>query len=59
VKNFTALELGRHLVRIEDGWLITIPADETKTRQPISFELPEPLVPWFERYLSEVRPLFP
>ena len=45
--------------RPEGGWLITIPAEETKTRQPISFELPEPLVPWFERYLSEVRLLFP
>jgi site-specific recombinase XerD len=59
VKNFAALELGRHLLSTEGGWLITIPADETKTRQPVSFELPEPLEPWFERYLSEVRPLFP
>jgi len=59
VKNFTALELGRHLVQTEEGWLISIPADETKTRQPISFELPESLVPWFERYLSTVRMLFP
>jgi site-specific recombinase XerC len=59
VKNFTALELGRHLIGLEGSWLITIPADETKTRQPVSFELPEPLVPWFERYLSEVRVLFP
>jgi integrase len=59
VRNFASLDLGRHMVRIEVGWLITIPAAETKTRQPVSFELPEPLVPWFERYLSEVRPLFP
>jgi site-specific recombinase XerD len=58
-KNFTALELGRHLIRTEEGWLITIPAEETKTHQPISFEVPEPLIPWFERYLSEVRPQFP
>jgi site-specific recombinase XerC len=59
VKNFSALELGRHLVDLEGGWLITIPAEETKTHQPVSFELPEPLLPWFERYLSAVRPLFP
>jgi len=59
VKNFSSLELGRHLIKTEGGWLIAIPADETKTHQPISFELPEPLVPWFERYLSAVRPLFP
>jgi site-specific recombinase XerC len=59
VKNFSALELGRHLNSTDRGWLISIPADETKTRQPVSFELPELLLPWFERYLSEVRSLFP
>jgi site-specific recombinase XerC len=59
LKNFTRLELGRHLVRTDSSWLITIPADETKTRQPISFLLPDLLLPWFERYLSEVRILFP
>lgn len=58
-KNFTGLELGRHLVPTQGNWLLTIPAAETKTRQPLSFDLPEPLLPWFERYLSEVRPLFP
>ncbi|MBQ0819610.1 tyrosine-type recombinase/integrase [Microvirga sp. HBU67558] len=59
VKNFSSLELGRHLIPTEGSWLITIPAEETKTRQPISFELPEPLLPWFEHYLSAVRSLFP
>ncbi|MGO4389498.1 hypothetical protein AB4Y85_18390 [Microvirga sp. 2YAF29] len=59
VKNFSALELGRHLFALDDGWLIAIPAEETKTHQPLSFELPEPLLPWFARYLSEVRVLFP
>ncbi len=59
VKNFSALAFGRHLVDLEDGWLISVPAEETKTRQPVSFELPELLLPWFERYLAEVRPLFP
>ncbi len=59
VKNFSALELGRHLFDLEDGWLITIPAEETKTHQPVSFKLPGPLLSWFGRYLSEVRPLFP
>lgn len=57
-KNVTALELGRHVIQTGSGWLITIPAEETKTRQPINFELPEALVPWLERYLSKVRPQF-
>ncbi|MBM1174709.1 tyrosine-type recombinase/integrase [Microvirga arabica] len=59
VKNFTGLELERHLIPTEDNWLLTIPAADTKTRQPVSFDLPEPLLPWFARYLSAVRPLFP
>ena len=59
MKNFASLELGRHLTRTEHNWLITIPAAETKTKQPIAFDLPETLLPWFERYLSEVRILFP
>ena len=58
-KNFTSLELDRHLVQTEGNWLLSIPAAETKTRQPVSFDLPELLLPWFKRYLSEVRPLFP
>jgi len=58
-KNFSSLELGRHLIPTEGGWLITIPAVETKTHQPVSFDLPEVLLPWFKRYLSAVRPLFP
>ena len=49
----------RHLTRTEHNWLIAIPADETKTKQPIAFDLPEMLLPWLERYLSEVRVLFP
>jgi integrase/recombinase XerD len=59
VKNFTALEIGRHMIRTEDRWLITIPAPETKTNADIEFWLPSDLVPWFERYLHEIRPRFP
>ncbi|MFC4171421.1 tyrosine-type recombinase/integrase [Microvirga sp. GCM10011540] len=59
LKNFASLELGRHLVPTEGTWLIIIPAAETKTHQPVSFELPEALRPWFARYLAEVRPPFP
>lgn len=58
-KNFTGLELGPHPVQTEDNWLLTIPAAETKTCQPVSFELSEQLLRWFERYLSAVRALFP
>jgi site-specific recombinase XerD len=56
LKNFTALELGRHLVRNEKGWLITIPGQEVKNGQPLEYELIESLVPYLERYLATVRP---
>lgn len=59
VKNFASLELGWHLTRTGRNWLIAIPAAATKTKQPIAFDLPADLLPWFERYLSEVRVLFP
>lgn len=59
VKNFSALMLGHHLRKIGSNWLITVPADETKTHQPIEFFVPDHLIPWLERYLAEVRPLFP
>jgi len=58
-RNLIALELGRHLERTGSGWRLSIPGEETKTRQPLAFLLPESLVPWLERYLAEVRPLFP
>ena len=59
LKNFAGLELGRHFTPTENNWLIAIPAEEIKTKQPIAFYLPEMLLPWLERYLSEVRVLFP
>lgn len=58
-KNFTWLELDRHVIRVEDRWLIAIPGKETKTGQPQEFWMPDDLVPWFEHYLTDVRPRFP
>lgn len=58
-KNFTSLELGRHLVPVDGQWLMNIPAKEVKNRRHIEFWLPELLLPWFERYLAEIRPFFP
>jgi len=58
-KNFASLRLDRHVVRRDAKWLITIKGDETKTGQAIEFWVPDGLVIWFERYLTEIRPLFP
>jgi integrase/recombinase XerD len=55
-KNAAALEIGRHLVREGDGWFIIIPRDETKTRTPLEFPVPELLESYLAIYLDIVRP---
>ena len=55
-KNLAALEIGRHLVREGDSWFIIIPREETKTRTPIEFPVPELLEPYLATYLDIVRP---
>lgn len=57
--NFTWLKLGQHLVQKKNRWLITIPGNETKNGDPVDYWMPDELVPWFERYLTEIRPCFP
>lgn len=56
-KNFTGLELGRHLVRKGTSWQLRIPGAETKTGQPIALPFPAALVPALERYLAVHRPV--
>jgi integrase len=57
LKNGTALELDRHVVRQGAGWWITIPAPETKTETPIDQPWPDCLAPALEEYLARWRPL--
>ncbi len=59
MRNATGIELGRHLTRSGERWLVTIPGPEVKNRQPLEFFLPEDLSPWLERYIAEIRPRFP
>ena len=55
-KNLAELELGRHLIGEGDDWFVVIPREETKTRTPIEFPLPELLKPYFAIYLNTIRP---
>jgi integrase/recombinase XerD len=55
--NFTALEIGRHLVRRGNDWWLIIDADETKNGLFIEVQFPDDLVPWLEKYLHTYRPL--
>ena len=55
-KNLASLEIGRHLIKENDGWHVVIPGDETKTGTPIEFAVPELLLPYLTTYLNSVRP---
>ena len=57
LRNFVALELGRHLVRAGEGWRLVIPGAETKTGRPLELPFPAVLVPALERYLAVHRPV--
>lgn len=56
-KNFTALEIDRHLVHVDDTYWLRFAASETKTKQPIDVPFPDGLLPHLQRYLSHYRPL--
>jgi site-specific recombinase XerC len=55
LKNFTSLTIGINFLKLSNGWLIKIPGKEVKNGQPMSFDVPKPLLPYFEQYLSSVR----
>jgi integrase len=55
-RNLTSLELGRHLRRMGEGWIVCVPGDETKTGEPIDFFWPDELVPALEEWLAQWRP---
>jgi integrase/recombinase XerD len=56
-KNFTRIEVGRHLVREGANWQLRIAGEETKTGRPIAQPFPAVLVPSLERYLAVHRPV--
>jgi hypothetical protein len=58
-RNLAALSIGRQLVRSGNLWHIIFRADETKNHQPYEATIPAFLQPFLERYLGDIRPLFP
>jgi hypothetical protein len=55
-RNLAALEIGRHVIHEGDSRFVVIPSDETKTRKPIEFPVPEFLRNYLTIYLDAVRP---
>ena len=59
LKNFTALQLDKSLIRTDDGWAISIAAEDSKSRRPIEMSLPDNHKMHLEHYLKRYRPLYP
>ncbi len=55
-KNLAGLVVDVTLQRAGGGWVIRIPAEDTKTRAPIEYHWPDPLVPALTTYLAVHRP---
>ena len=53
------LELGETLRKTSDGYRVAIPGTQTKTGVPIAFDVAAEVGEHLDRYLSEIRPLFP
>ena len=58
IKNFSSLQLGRHLVRRGEGrWRLRITSDETKNRETVDDLLPDELGRMLDHYLAHDRPV--
>ena len=54
-RTFAALTIKQHLVKIGSGWLLDIPAAETKTRRALEFPVPDALSEPIALYLTKFR----
>jgi integrase len=55
-RSLVALSLGRHLKLHDDRVLVQLFEEDTKAKRAESWEVPEELVPYVERYVHDVRP---
>jgi integrase/recombinase XerD len=56
-RNLAVLEIGRHLRRSGDTWIVAFTEDETKTGTAPEFPWPRILMPALERWLDYWRPM--
>ena len=54
-RTFAALTINQHLVKIGSGWLLDIPAADTKTRRALEFPIPDALSEPIDLYLTKFR----
>lgn len=58
-RNMAELELGETLRKTSDGYRVAIPGTQTKTSVAIAFDVAAEVGEHLDRYLAEIRPLFP
>ena len=58
-RTFAELEIGRTLRKLDDHWRVDVPGSGTKTGKPMAFDLDPEVGACLNRYLSDIRPLFP
>lgn len=56
LKNLAALEIGRHLIRIDGVYWLHLEAHEVKNRKHIEVTLPDELTSYLDHYIRRVRP---
>jgi integrase/recombinase XerD len=54
--NLAMMEIGKHLILLEDGYRLEFARHETKTRKCMSIPVPKSLWPYIDHYLLAIRP---
>jgi hypothetical protein len=54
-RTLAALQIGLHLVKDADHWELDIPAEDTKTRRPLDYSIPQELSARIDLYLDRFR----
>jgi integrase/recombinase XerD len=57
-RTFSLIRARTHLCQLGDEWRMSFEGSETKSGRPFEASVPERIVPFLERYLCEIRPMF-
>jgi integrase len=57
-RTFSLIRVRGHLRRVGDEWRMIFAGSETKSGRPFETSVPDWIVPFLERYLREVRPMY-
>jgi integrase len=58
-RTVTALRIGQQLLKYGDFWVLDIPAQDTKTGQPLDYPVSEMLSAYIDKYLAKFRNVIP